>query len=185
MPAASDGRKIAAECRIDGRDADRGRQAAHRLLGEARPRQHGERPAGQHLLQHFRHQQPARGLDALGADHHRRCRPAAAPPARAPPAPDRPAAARRTTPSSSRSRRRLDAGLERDARQIDRIGALVSRSPLEIAGSRDHSVTCRPARRARQASAVPQAPPPTTPIWADVGHRLRLKAIEMRSALPL
>ena len=38
---------------------------------------------------------------------------------------------------------------------------------IAIEGSRDHSVTRRPARRPRHASAVPQAPPPTTPIWAS------------------
>ena len=40
---------VSAERRIDGGDADRRRQAADRLLGEARARQHGDRPAGQHL----------------------------------------------------------------------------------------------------------------------------------------
>src|SRR5471030_819449 len=44
----------------------------------------------------------------------------------------------------------------------------VSAIAREIDGSRDHSVTWRPARLARQASAVPQAPPPTTPMCVKV-----------------
>ena len=63
------GGEVAAEGGIGGGDADRRRQALHRLLREARAREHGDGPAWQHLGQHLGHQQAARGLDALGADH--------------------------------------------------------------------------------------------------------------------
>ena len=86
-------------------------------------------------------------------------------------------------PELFEARRRHDSGFERNAGQIDRIGALV----------RDRSRDRRIARPQRDlASGAPRetgerrAPGAAADDadMADVGHRLRLKAMEMRRAAP-
>ena len=82
--------------------------------------------------------------------------------------------------------RRLDAGIERDARQVDRIGAIVRdrRGDRRIARPQGDP----PAGAARQAGE--RRAPGAAADHADMAmsvngaHRLRLKAMEMRSAPP-
>ena len=174
--------QVAPQAGIGRGDADGRRQALHGLLGETRARQHGQGPPGQDFGQHLRHQQAARGLDALGADDDR-------------------AAARQLRRQGAHGLggtdqedgvagaetceigRRLDAGVQRQVRQIDGIGALPGDRRRDRGIARPH----RHPPAGAAAEAGQRRPPGSAADHADVvnrRHRLRFIAMEMRSTLP-
>ena len=61
------------ERRVAAGERHGGGQAARHVVGEARAGQHGDGRAGAHLLHHVAEKGAAAALDALGAEHQRRC----------------------------------------------------------------------------------------------------------------
>ena len=155
------------------------RRASPRSAGRARHRRRSSgptewqaSPSAQHSRNHLGHEFVRAALDALGAGDDRRARRDAAC-----------AAARRRrriacagTTSRIASRARLPADRRDRNALVDpirRAGTCFRaflRSCSALARRRDsHSVTSRPARAAASASAVPQAPPPSTAM-RSIGH---------------